>query len=133
MAVEMLVNTKYLVPQIVPLTDIQIDERDARFNLVYKGVEEQPTVQRQTSAIQPAPIHDLESFFWVLCWTCVMREGPSTIHQTANAQGHEAVIAGETIFQSKDPRFAALEKRYLLSNNIQFSSWIKENIAPYFY
>lgn len=73
MAIEMLkrkayvpIRRKYVVrPDLYP-----IDPYTPRQELVMPA-----TLRRE---FRPRAIHDLEAFFWVLCWICVMTEGPST-------------------------------------------------------
>lgn len=136
MAAEMLDNTVHLVSP--PDDEVDSDTEDPYFIAVmenaYKGCQElyRGTRTGPKPDIKPAPIHDLESFFWVLCWICVMREGPSTPRQPTSQADKMAIQAGASLFENSKPEHAAYAKRKLLTNNKEFKHWSYANVAPYF-
>ncbi|TFY81590.1 hypothetical protein EWM64_g2420 [Hericium alpestre] len=85
-------------------------------------------------------VHDLESFFWVLCWLCVAREGPGRARhfntdglseeQVAEAiQIHDTVVAA---FEQKSTSGIATRKHNILVEMGSFTSTILNSFTPYF-
>ncbi|KAI0792041.1 hypothetical protein C8Q75DRAFT_754229 [Abortiporus biennis] len=85
--------------------------------------------------IKHAPIHDLESFFWLLCWICLTREGPSTSRQRkpkSSTSDRNLARIIEEVFDQQDFQKLATKKRDLFSSNALFRKEILQNFAPYF-
>lgn len=82
-------------------------------------------------------VHDLESFFWVLCWLCVSYEGPSTRRTTAwpEDEASTACLKKEIwdTFESTDPTSLASQKRGLLIHSDPDGSVLVRWCTPYFY
>lgn len=128
MSGELLTGEAYTVPQSKPLVL-------SDFKLTAATAEYKPRSPSVDIAVSHDVVHDLESFFWVLCWLCVSYEGPSTRRTHAWDKG-EAVTANlkgaiRAMFESTDARLLASEKALFLISAPQKSE-LRRWCAPYF-
>lgn len=87
-------------------------------------------------AVKHDAIHDLESFFWVLCWLGVSYEGPAT--RRTSAWPEDAIIRRDlkdsikATFESPDDFTLARQKGHLLVHENPASSEMSSWFPPYF-
>ncbi|TFY78658.1 hypothetical protein EWM64_g5356 [Hericium alpestre] len=77
-------------------------------------------------------VHDLESFFWVLCWICMAREGPAkprVFNPTEMTPPRQWLIK---IFEQRNSTNLALQKKEIISSPKKFKSRILDSFSPYF-
>ncbi|KAA1475872.1 hypothetical protein DENSPDRAFT_853289 [Dentipellis sp. KUC8613] len=123
MSYELLTGMPYRPPE-PSLADFMDQEKGA-------GVPAQPM-----PGIKHDAIHDLESFFWVLCWICLTREGPGRSRETwsdspAQTNAMKAVI--KDVYEKGDPAALANEKLKLLGSAGNWTNIIWRSTAPYFH
>lgn len=90
-----------------------------------------------TVAIKHDIVHDLESFFWVLCWLCVSYEGPSTRRTQAWDEDETLTTnlkqAIRKTFESPDAVVLASQKTALLIHSDPDDSKLDTWCTPYFH
>ncbi|KAA1475867.1 hypothetical protein DENSPDRAFT_826579 [Dentipellis sp. KUC8613] len=88
------------------------------------------------SGIKHDAIHDLEAFFWVLCWICIAREGPGASRTTWSKVGnpdaisHIQDLAYQTFEQEDECKISACKKD-LLAGLMEWKDFLF-SLAPYF-
>lgn len=83
MSAEVLDEYRYFTPDVDD--DIVIPREYIASPSTTTAVTEPPsegTLFSPSGGVKHQPIHDLESFFWVLCWLCIFRDGPA--HERKN-------------------------------------------------
>ncbi|KAI0792165.1 hypothetical protein C8Q75DRAFT_864673 [Abortiporus biennis] len=80
------------------------------------------------------PVHDLESFFWLLCWICVTRAGPSTgrEYDLNSEKDLSAIDLVKNLFEEENMVTLGNNKRDLFQSPSLFGCTIKETVTPYF-
>ncbi|KAI0051942.1 hypothetical protein FA95DRAFT_107438 [Auriscalpium vulgare] len=94
------------------------------------------------AAVEPLPvpvlhsaIHDLESFFWVLCFIGLYCDGPGRPRTTWNTSPERSAGLRKFMreaFEQPNPHNIALEKYALMTDPRVFELHVVSNFAPYF-
>ncbi|THH12839.1 hypothetical protein EW146_g7317 [Bondarzewia mesenterica] len=77
-------------------------------------------------------VHDLESFFWVLCWICICRKGPGTHRFLTVNDSEECKEAVSNLFETESTRLNAMAKTQIMEKESRFGSDILKSFSPYF-
>ncbi|KAL4243384.1 hypothetical protein ABKN59_011328 [Abortiporus biennis] len=87
-----------------------------------------------TRSIYHKPVHDLESFLWLLCWICLTRAGPSTErkYDPDSERDRNARSLIEKLFEEEYMLRLGQNKRELFQCPLQFGFAISQSVAPYF-
>lgn len=123
--------------------------------LIQKPVIRSPSGDREVSSavdestspslIPHRPIHDVESFFWLLCWICMSRRGPCTprgdlppetsVMQDTDKKDAEkdklALSAVDDLFNCP-MRICGVRKRDVLLWVQDYEGDVERHLAPYF-
>ncbi|KAJ3491195.1 hypothetical protein NLI96_g886 [Meripilus lineatus] len=83
--------------------------------------------------LRPRVIHDLESFFWVLCWICIFREGPSTLRRITEDDDPQAWRRVKSLFDNNDPTGGSKLKEEIFEDSAIMEKCILANLSPFFY
>ncbi|KAL4242321.1 hypothetical protein ABKN59_012031 [Abortiporus biennis] len=92
--------------------------------------------QKTTAPIYHSPIHDLESFFWLLCWICITRSGPSTsrlgqLDVKFNKDDQKIALLNHDLFEEEDMVKLGNNKRRYFTNT-EFMNELVDCFSPYF-
>lgn len=80
------------------------------------------------------PIHNLEAFFWILCWLCISYNGPGR-RVVLNKKSSEDKRLKNIIYKLFDGDHAGHNveaKRNIITRDLVFERNILDNIQPYF-
>ncbi|ETW77007.1 hypothetical protein HETIRDRAFT_460499 [Heterobasidion irregulare TC 32-1] len=104
-------------------------------NVRYEGTE----ALRSTGRVVHSVIHDLESFFWVLLYLCLTRDGPGggrrielSINEPLTEETKPIYAAVYCLFDSEDDHTLWNNKRLLFNNPDDLDEIILKCIHPYF-
>ncbi|TFK49031.1 hypothetical protein OE88DRAFT_1809909 [Heliocybe sulcata] len=92
------------------------DDLEQENSQVYREVEDM-SLRRQ-------PIHELEGFFWVLCWICLTREAPGIYRQSSQKVA--------LIFDSNLDTMGNIKGRIMIDASTM-EEYVLSNLAPYFF
>ncbi|KAJ3491172.1 hypothetical protein NLI96_g892 [Meripilus lineatus] len=111
---------------------------------IYKSAEDAANAPPRSPEIKQTliphrPIHDMESFFWLLCWICMSRRGPSTSREgiSLGVDKNEAErdeLAKQAVKWLFDcpMETCANRKRKVLTIDTDFNRCVIQHLAPYF-
>ncbi|KAL4243383.1 hypothetical protein ABKN59_011329 [Abortiporus biennis] len=91
-------------------------------------------VPEPADIIYHQPVHDLESFFWLLCWICVTREGPSTRRDLdiKNKEHRPVIRIIHQLFEEESMTILGSNKRKVFKLYDTFETTVIDNFTPYF-
>lgn len=94
-----------------------------------KGV---PRVAYQVNRHEP--IHDLEAFFWILCWLCISYSGPGRRVVLKQESPEDIRLRNiiKKLFDGAHPGHNAEAKRNIITGDAVFQRNILDHIQPYF-
>lgn len=87
-----------------------------------------------SGGVKHQPIHDLESFFWVLCWLCIFREGPAHKRENWGDNDQERQAARENainVFELTELTKIATMKRRLILQHVNFMTMLSQIFTPF--
>ncbi|TFY75438.1 hypothetical protein EWM64_g8575 [Hericium alpestre] len=133
MSYEILANTPYFAGSVKggPAGD----EKPSSMEL-----EDESEESKELEGVAHGAVHDLESFFWVLCWLCVAREGPGRarhfsadgLNEEQKAQAMQIQTAIALTFEQKSITGIADRKKNILTEMGGFTKFILNSFTPYF-
>ncbi|KAL4245222.1 hypothetical protein ABKN59_010024 [Abortiporus biennis] len=91
---------------------------------------------KATAPIYHSPVHDLESFFWLLCWICITRSGPSTsrlgdLDVKFNKDDQKIALLNHELFEEEDMvKLGDNKRKYFCDGN--FFNELVGSFSPYF-
>jgi hypothetical protein len=104
-------------------------------NTPYRGTDS----LRPSGPIAHSAIHDLESFFWVLLYLCLTRDGPGggrrnelSINEPLNAETKPIYAAVHTLFDSESDYILWNNKRKLFDHPEDLEKILLKRAHPYF-
>lgn len=91
-------------------------------------------LNQRSRGVKHQPIHDLESFFWVLCWLFVYRDGPPHARSNWGASNGSATKLQQAlvdVFETTDLLKVAEAKRGLVKNEALFETTLLKNFTDF--
>lgn len=80
-------------------------------------------------------IHDMEGFFWILCWLCISYTGPGTrvVFEKEDGVDHYLMKTIKKLFDGEDFDGNGDAKRLIIKNVDEFQQSIADHIQAYFH
>ncbi|KAI0055625.1 hypothetical protein BV25DRAFT_1865750 [Artomyces pyxidatus] len=79
--------------------------------------------------------HDLESFFWLICWIGMCRQGPGKrrVVWPTDAKAHKDLSEViDKLFEQTNMTNIAIRKYYYMTRRVSFLDTIEQSFTPYF-
>lgn len=121
--------------------DIDSDDDDDDDDGDSSTCKESSTAMPDSEALNPhsrgvkhQPIHDLESFFWVLCWLCIYRDGPAHERSNWGVSNDSATKLQQAladVFETTDLLTVAEAKRGLMKSEALFETTLLKNFTDF--
>ncbi|KAI0792062.1 hypothetical protein C8Q75DRAFT_890210 [Abortiporus biennis] len=138
MAVELLTGSPMMLQDERPQTQRKLtrEEKSTRIKNKKLATADTKSKKGETAPIYHSPIHDLESFFWLLCWICLTRSGPSTsrlgeLDVKSNKDDQKIALLIHDLFREEDMIKLGENKRKYFVNSKYFAELLA-SLSPYF-
>ncbi|TFY75196.1 hypothetical protein EWM64_g8813, partial [Hericium alpestre] len=124
MSYEVLMRKRY---DLRPAISAKLQLQESNF-----GKKKTDALPGPPNVVEHDAVHDLESFFWVLCWICMARDGPGKPRVFDPAEMTVPQQWLIKIFEQRNCTNIALQKKELISSPETFQSGVLDSFSPYF-